>query len=317
MGITNNTSHHHGHCAPQSSCWDLCGVEVHHNIPHDRWVWLLGVVGSRFAPHLSGLPAPGIVESTLTVTPAFLFQDRFQPSLAFELVAGVLAAIQLFSVVFKLRRDGVSQFWKNSWSVYELVIGLLLCAAVAFDVYNQHRSDQVCAGVGDDCTVVADMQVASQLRIDMLATEQFVDMESVVMLLRAETGTHAELFLLNVPCCQVGLVLISRLLVSADLLAILLVLVVLRLVKHLRFIPKWGPIMVAVLLTWQDTYVQLYLAVALGLTACFGVAFHVAFGAELPAYSSLPAAFKSLFDMVCSVSAVHGWGSVLTGAGMV
>ena len=70
------------------------------------------------------------------MTPAFLFQDRFQPSLAFELVAGVLAAIQLFSVVFKLRRDGVSQFWKNSWSVYELVIGLLLCAAVAFDVYN-------------------------------------------------------------------------------------------------------------------------------------------------------------------------------------
>lgn len=91
------------------------------------------------------------------------------------------------------------------------------------------------------------------------------------------------------------------------MLAILLIVVVLRLVKHLRFIPKWGPIMVAVLLTAQDTYVQLYLAVALGLTACFAISFHVAFGAELPAYSSLSASFSSLFDMV-RVDAHHGSG---------
>lgn len=83
-----------------------------------------------------------------------------------------------------------------------------------------------------------------------------------------------------------------------DLLAILLTLVVLRLIKHLRFVPRWGPIMVAVVLTWQDIYVQLYLAVALGLTMGFAVSFHVAFGAELPAFSSIARSFASLFDMV-------------------
>lgn len=85
---------------------------------------------------------------------------------------------------------------------------------------------------------------------------------------------------------------------ETDVLAIVLLMVVLRLVKYLRLIPRWGPMMVAVLMTWQDLFVQLYLAVALGLTACIAVSFHVAFGSESPAFSSLSASFLSLFSMV-------------------
>lgn len=59
----------------------------------------------------------GIVQSVVSTTPAFLFQDRFQPSLLFQVVAGVLVILQMGSVIAKMRRDGLSRFWRNSWSL--------------------------------------------------------------------------------------------------------------------------------------------------------------------------------------------------------
>ena len=56
--------------------------------------------------------------------------------------------------------------------------------------------------------------------------------------------------------------------------------------------------LMAVVLTWQDVTVVLYLGVMMGLVLAFAVAFHVAFGSENVRYYSLVRSMGSLFRMV-------------------
>ena len=65
-------------------------------------------------------------------------------------------------------------------------------------------------------------------------------------------------------------------------------------VQVMRSVPNWGPTLIAVILTWTNPVVILYLSVLLGLTAGFAVAFLVAFGAEDPNFASFGRAFVSL-----------------------
>jgi hypothetical protein len=62
----------------------------------------------------------------------------------------------------------------------------------------------------------------------------------------------------------------------------------------LRFVPGWGPMLIAVVLTWRDQIVLLYLTILVGLTAGFSTAFVVAFGQEDPNFSTFPRALLSL-----------------------
>lgn len=89
----------------------------------------------------------------------------------------------------------------------------------------------------------------------------------------------------------------DTLIVETDLIAVLILLFVVRIIKYLRILPGWGPMVVAVLMTWQDASVLTYLAVSLGLTFSLSVAFHAAFGAEVLEFSSIPNSFYVLFTM--------------------
>lgn len=59
---------------------------------------------------------------------------------------------------------------------------------------------------------------------------------------------------------------------------------------------------VAVVKTWIDIRVILYLVVTLVLTFTIAIAFLVAFGSEVREFASLPESFFVLFTMVLSVS---------------
>lgn len=62
----------------------------------------------------------------------------------------------------------------------------------------------------------------------------------------------------------------------------------------MRFVPGWGPMLIAVVLTWRDSVVLLYLFVLIGLVCGFGASFVIAFGQEDPNFSSFPRAIISL-----------------------
>ena len=55
---------------------------------------------------------------------------------------------------------------------------------------------------------------------------------------------------------------------------------------------------VAIIMTWRDPSVLLYLGVSIVLTFAFAISFHVAFGSQSPQFSSLLTSFVSLFNMV-------------------
>ncbi len=67
------------------------------------------------------------------------------------------------------------------------------------------------------------------------------------------------------------------------------------LLKVVRLVPGWGPTLIAVVLTWRDPVVVLYLFVLIGLTAGFGAAFVVGLGTEDPNFSTFPRALLSMF----------------------
>jgi len=91
--------------------------------------------------------------------------------------------------------------------------------------------------------------------------------------------------------------LFARLLQTSDLVAVMILLLAARVIKYLRIFPYWGPMVVAVVMTWLDPSVILYLGVTIGLTAALAVAFLVAFGAQVVEFSSLPASVFTLFTM--------------------
>ncbi len=82
--------------------------------------------------------------------------------------------------------------------------------------------------------------------------------------------------------------------VETDLVAFTIILATIRTVKVMRSVPNWGPTLIAVVLTWTNPVVILYLIVLVGLTAGFAIAFLVAFGAEDPNFSSFGRSFISL-----------------------
>ena len=55
----------------------------------------------------------------------------------------------------------------------------------------------------------------------------------------------------------------STLRTETDVLSLATFVIVLRFVKQLRLLPGWGPMLIAVVRTWQDVTVQLYLGVML------------------------------------------------------
>ena len=74
--------------------------------------------------------------------------------------------------------------------------------------------------------------------------------------------------------------------------------IVLRFVRQLRVIPGWGPMLIAVVHTWQDATVLLYLAVMMCFILACAFTFEVAFGLENSNFSTITRAFNSLFRMV-------------------
>ena len=93
---------------------------------------------------------------------------------------------------------------------------------------------------------------------------------------------------------------------TGDLVAVMILLMAARVIKYLRVFPYWGPMVVAVIMTWLDPSVILYLIVAVGLTAAMAVAFLVAFGTQVLEYSTIPESVFTLFTMVRLFHASRG-----------
>jgi hypothetical protein len=84
----------------------------------------------------------------------------------------------------------------------------------------------------------------------------------------------------------------------ADLLSISVFLVVIRFVRELRIIPGWGPMLIAVVKTWHDATVVLYVGVMICFILACAFSFEIAFGIESGNFSSISRSFMSLFRMV-------------------
>ena len=154
--------------------------------------------------------------------------------------------------------------------------------------------------------IILAMDVETKRRVDNLAldlaeTGTFVDVWSVVNFFSVERDLLAIVLLLLVvraapppPCCRARRR--HALLVGADTLRVAVLQV--RFIKYLRLTPDWGPMVVAIIMTWRHPSVLLYLGVSIVLTFAFAISFHVAFGSQAPQFASLLSSFVSLFNMV-------------------
>ena len=75
-------------------------------------------------------------------------------------------------------------------------------------------------------------------------------------------------------------------------------LLVLRFIRHLRLLPGMGPMLLAIVKTWQHATVILYLGAMIGFVLACAFAFQIAFGAENTNFSSMSRSFMALFQMV-------------------
>ena len=83
-----------------------------------------------------------------------------------------------------------------------------------------------------------------------------------------------------------------------DVLAFAALLLVLRFIQHLRLLPGMGPMLLAIVKTWHDVTVILYLGAMIGFVLACSFAFQIAFGAENPNFSSMSRSFMALFQIV-------------------
>jgi hypothetical protein len=83
-----------------------------------------------------------------------------------------------------------------------------------------------------------------------------------------------------------------------DVLAFASLFLVLRFIRHLSLIPGMGPMLLAIVKTWFDGTVILYLGAMLGFVLACAFAFEIAFGAEDQDFASMSRSFMSLFRMV-------------------
>jgi hypothetical protein len=84
----------------------------------------------------------------------------------------------------------------------------------------------------------------------------------------------------------------------SDVLAFSALLLVLRFVRHLSLLPGLGPMLLAIVKTWQNATVILYLGAMIGFVLACAFAFQIAFGAENPNFSSISRSFMALFQIV-------------------
>lgn len=204
-------------------------------------------------------PTVGSFEADVSVVAGRLFHGRFQPSRTFQLVVAVVVVVQAFNLWAQTRQKGWNRVL-TGWELYEVVTWWLFLLILAIDVVL--------------------FEVVTALRLDLLDGDQWMDLQTAMVVLEIET----------------------------DAIAILMLMLVIRFVKYLRLIPGSGPLAIGILETSLNPTVLMYLAVLLGLQFSFAVGFHIAFGSLVAEFDTVFHSFLALF----TISFAGDWDS-LTG----
>jgi hypothetical protein len=91
---------------------------------------------------------------------------------------------------------------------------------------------------------------------------------------------------------------------------------VLRFIQYIFLIPGLGPMLLAIVKTWYDATVILYLSAMIGFVMACAFAFQIAFGAENANFGSMSRSFMSLFRMVRRASCLQLSCSLLVGCSL-
>lgn len=110
---------------------------------------------------------------------ARVFESRFQPSATFEIVVAVLIALQLVQVYWAVvQANGLRNWIRSGWNIYEIVIVAMFVTVLALDVVNLAEADA--------------------LRIDLVRSGVFVDLWQMCGNIRNEIDVISALFYLLV-----------------------------------------------------------------------------------------------------------------------
>lgn len=228
-------------------------------------VWMGAELGADV--HGAG-SASGSVSPTVDVQGAYLFTDRFPSSVLFELVLTAVLVLQVigFLVTWWSHPNGMAAVLKKSSTLYDLLLFGLLATILVVDWVMRTR-----------------METAGEAIEALAPSEEDLDTNG------AEPAAGSPF---------IEIMAISRLMHDqTDLISLTFLLGSTRVIKYLRILPSLGPMLVAVLSTLSSSIVLLYLSLLAGTMIIFGIAFHVAVGAQAAAFSTIPTAIVSLFTL--------------------
>ena len=124
-------------------------------------------------------PSFGGSQTVVIVRAARIYESRFQPSVIFEIVIGVLVALQLLQIYSSsVRANGWRKWIRSGWNIFEFVTCFMFGAVLAFDVYNLIQ--------------------AESLHVDLQKSGKFFDIWYICGLIRDEIDLTSALYYLLV-----------------------------------------------------------------------------------------------------------------------